>query len=147
MQLYDISPGHHTARPPPGLLSPCVTAHVTSIPSSSCPYSPPCLLATAILLARSVSLFAGWLVHFTPHMWGRASGPCPFPRQYNPNTHETFAKPFFSSKQMLFSPEYRVQMFKRFLNSHLQVNGGHACKWDNFTKIAQCHKQMQSVCP
>lgn len=46
---------------------------------------------------------------------------------------------------MLFSPEYRVQMFMRFLSSHLQVNGGHAYKWDHFTKIAQSHKQMQSV--
>lgn len=96
----------------------------------------------------SVCEFVCWLVgpFYTPHV-RESIWSCPFPRQYNPNTHETFAKPFFSSKQMLFSPEYRVQMFKRFLNSHLQVNGGHACKWDNFTKIAQCHKQMQSVCP
>lgn len=47
---------------------------------------------------------------------------------------------------MLFFPEYRVQMFMRFFSSHLQVNGGHAYKWENFTKIAQSHKQMQSVC-
>lgn len=87
--------------------------------SSSSPQ--PSLLHTTILLLVSMSLFVLFVTFcFMSHIWVGAYGSCPFPRQYNIKSLETFVKLFFLLSRCYFSlnPEFRC----------LRYSSVHICK-------------------